>query len=223
MAVFVDDDDDVTGFTPSCFPSEAEAGCNVSGCCGEREVMVSLNETRLAQLMSRANRGDGAAYADFYRTLLPELRKIAHGVVRAAGGREPDVEDVVQETMMAIHLKRHTWRETEPIAPWIRAISRYKAIDITRRRGRRGQTVEIDAVTETLAAPASEDPTVRTDLERYVSKVGGKPGAIVRAISLDGQEIAEVANRMSMSEVAVRVALHRGLRKLAALRTKEAD
>ncbi|WP_099865565.1 sigma factor [Pararhizobium haloflavum] len=185
--------------------------------------MVALDETRLADLLRRANRGDAAAYADFYRTLLPALRQIAHGVVRTVGGRPSDVEDVVQETMIAIHLKRHTWRESEMVGPWIRAISRYKSVDVMRRRGRHGASVDIDVVTETLAAPTIEDPTARTDLERYVSRLGGKPGAIVKAIGLDGQEIVEVARRMSMSEGAVRVALHRGLRKLAALRTQEAD
>lgn len=185
--------------------------------------MVSLDETRLAGLLRRGNRGEAAAYAEFYRRLLPALRGMAHGAIRSAGGGNADVEDVVQETMIAIHLKRHTWRETEPVGPWIRAITRYKAIDVMRRRGRHGVPVDIDAIAETLAAPAAADLTARTDLERYVSRLGGKAGAIVRAIGLDGQEIAEVASRMSMSEGAVRVALHRGLRKLAILRTREED
>ena len=184
---------------------------------------MSLDESRLAELLRRANRGEAAAYADFYHMLLPGLRRIASGVVRSAGGRHSDIEDVVQETMIAIHLKRHTWREAEPVGPWIRAIARYKAIDVMRRRGHQGVAVDIDVMAETLAAPAGEDPTTRTDLERCVSRLGGRPGAIVKAIGLEGQDIAEVADRMSMSEGAVRVALHRGLRRLAALRLQEAD
>ncbi|MEO3387070.1 sigma-70 family RNA polymerase sigma factor [Mesorhizobium sp. CAU 1741] len=185
--------------------------------------MAQFDEETLAGLMRRANGGEAPAYAAFLRAALPMLRQIARRELERAGGRGDDPEDIVQEAMLAMHLKRHTWREDEPIGPWIRAITRYKAIDYMRRRGRTAERVDIDAVAEHLAAPGNEDPTLRTDLERSVERLEGKSGAIVKAVGLEGEDISAVARRMAMSDGAVRVALHRGLRRLAALRVREGN
>ena len=84
--------------------------------------------------MRAANRGDAVAYARLLASLTPVLR----GLARQSLSRtrlESDFEDVVQETLLAIHLKRHTWDETRPFGPWVRAIIRHKLIDAARRRG----------------------------------------------------------------------------------------
>lgn len=182
---------------------------------------MQLNDQQLSDLMRRAQGGDGEAYTTFFRVLLPSLRSVARAVLSSNGGAAFDAEDVVQETVLAIHTKRHTWREHEPIAPWIRAIVRYKAIDLLRRRGRHGVDVDIDIFADTLAAPEEPDPTRRSDLERYVGMLQGKSGAVVKAIGLDGEDVRDVARRLAMSETAVRVALHRGLNKLSAMTLKE--
>ena len=57
---------------------------------------------------------------------------------------------MVQETLLAVHLKRHTWDESQPLLPWVRAIAQNKLIDFLRRRGRRVH-VPIDEFSETLA------------------------------------------------------------------------
>ncbi len=136
---------------------------------------------------------------------------------RAPGLGTADVEDVVQETLLAIHVKRRTWKTDQPFKPWLNAIARHKLIDVLRRRGRRGE-VPIDGLEETL--PDMQSPSGETsqgELTRLVARLDGKQLAVVRGISLDGESIAEAAARLGMSEGAVRVALHRGLRKLAAL------
>ena len=170
----------------------------------------------LDALLRAANRGDERAYAEFLRAVTPLVR----GVARARGpGLAPDViEDIVQETLLAIHQKRHTWREDAPVRPWLYAIVRYKVIDAFRARGRR-VTLPIEDFAQVLPAEAGPDPTLLGDAERVISRLDPRSARIVRAIGLDGATVAETSADLAMSETAVRVALHRALKRLASLRT----
>lgn len=176
-------------------------------------------EAAWAALMRAAIDGDARAY----RQLLDELSHSLRGAIRRgfaqAGAALNDVEDVVQETLLAIHLKRHTWNSDQPLGPWVRAIARHKLIDTLRRRGRRIE-VSIDLVMDFLAADDQPSDLDRQDAERLVNGLRGRQQVIVRAISIDGQSIREVAERLNMNEGAVRVALHRGLKSLAAMHRK---
>jgi RNA polymerase sigma-70 factor (ECF subfamily) len=183
-------------------------------------VAQGRNEEEWAALMRAAIGGDSAAY----RTLLLSLSQVLRPAVRRgftqAGAPLGDVEDVVQETLLAMHLKRSTWDPSQPLGPWVRAIARHKLIDALRRRGRRIQ-IPIDSVMETLSAEEDTSGIDRQDAERLVNGLQGRQREVVRAISLEGQSIREVAERMNMKEVAVRVALHRGLKALGAQHRKD--
>jgi RNA polymerase sigma-70 factor (ECF subfamily) len=169
--------------------------------------------------MRAAIDGDSASYRQLLESLSNSLRAVTRRGFAQAGAALNDVEDVVQETLLAIHLKRHTWNSDQPLGPWVRAIARHKLIDALRRRGRRIE-VPIEAVLETLAADESRSDLDRQDAERLVSGLRGRQQAVVRAISIEGQSIREVADRMDMNEGAVRVALHRGLKALADMHRK---
>jgi len=177
--------------------------------------MSSAEETSLDDLLRAANRGDQRAYGDFLRAVGPLIRGIARS--RGAGLGADACEDIVQETLLAVHQKRHTWRQDMPVRPWLYAIVRYKVVDAFRARGRRVQ-VPIDDFAEVLAAAPEPDPTERGDAERVIGQLDPRSARIVRAIGLDGASIAETSAALDMTETAVRVALHRGLKKLAQLR-----
>ena len=172
-------------------------------------------ELAWSEAMRAALIGDEAAY----RRLLAEIGRAVRPAIRAAFARsrqgDADIEDVVQETLLAIHLKRQTWDPAQKLSPWVHAIARHKAIDAMRRRGvRRAEPIEdFEAV---LAAPEAADPHARSDVERLMETLSPRARDIVRAISLEEQSIATTAARLGMSEVAVRVALHRALKSLAA-------
>lgn len=165
--------------------------------------------------MRAAIAGDEAAYRRLLQSLTVSLRAYLRRGLAVSGGAVSDVEDVVQETLLALHLKRNTWDTTQPLGPWVRAIARHKLVDALRRRGRRPQE-PIEAILDTLAAEEDHSAIDRADAARLVDGLNGRQRDIVRAISLDGQSIREVAERLNMKEVAVRVALHRGLKTLAA-------
>ncbi len=125
-----------------------------------------------------------------------------------------DAEDIVQETLLAIHLKRGSWDVDRPILPWLRAVARHKLIDNLRRRGRRVM-VPIEDIMETLVAPEPEDTLSADALDRHLRTLPPGQSQVVRTISLEGLSISETAQKFAMSDGAVRVALHRGLTALA--------
>lgn len=171
--------------------------------------MDGRDEIELAQLMRAALAGDGKAY-DFF------LRDVA-GLVRSFARRKVqegiDAEDIVQETLLAIHMKRHTWRHDAPVTPWIYAIARHKLVDAYRRRRRRVE-IETGETPETSAQSKTESVS---DREIGVALDALAPGqrSAVAAICVDGRSIGEAAKHLGMSETAVRVALHRGLTAIA--------
>lgn len=169
--------------------------------------------------MRAAIAGDQGAYSQLLQGLSHSLRAVARRGFAQAGAAQNDVEDVVQETLLAIHLKRHTWDSSQPLGPWVRAIARHKLIDALRRRGRRIE-IPIETVLEFLAADEPSSDLDRQDAARLVGELPDRQQSIVRAISIDGKSIREVAEQMDMKEGAVRVALHRGLKALAAKHQK---
>ncbi|MDB5509444.1 MAG: polymerase ECF-type sigma factor [Hyphomicrobiales bacterium] len=159
--------------------------------------------------------GDTVAYRRLLEALSPVLRQMARNGLARAGASAGDADDVVQETLLAIHLKRHTWRPDEKLGPWIAGIARYKLIDNLRRRGKRAE-VPIEPMIETLADTPAEPEVSVEDVSRLVDGLPGRQGEVVRAVAISQRSIREAAAGMSLSEGAVRVLLHRGLKKLAA-------
>ncbi len=170
-----------------------------------------------ARLLQAANAGDSRSYALFLRTVTPVLR----GIVRARGRMlgEAACEDVVQEVLLAIHVKRHTWRPDTPVRPWFYAIARYKVVDAFRARGSRID-LPIESFSDDLAADPEPDPTEAGDIAKMIGMLDARSAEIVRGIGLEGATIAETGSRLLMSEGAVRVALHRALKQLAVLRER---
>ena len=167
-------------------------------------------DNQLADLLRAGNSGDERAYARFLEMVAKSIR----GFVRRKivyGGIDP--EDIVQETLLAIHLKRHTWQTDAPLLPWVRAIAKYKLIDAFRRQGRRVE-IDIDDLVETLAQPETDQVSDR-EIDRALATLAEGQRVVVTSISVDGHSIGETATALGMSEPAVRVALHRGLAAIA--------
>ncbi|QYZ68870.1 sigma-70 family RNA polymerase sigma factor [Neotabrizicola shimadae] len=171
-------------------------------------------ETEWASLFRAANAGDALAYQRLLRAITPVLR----GIVRARG-RTLDAdtqEDIVQDVLIAIHTKRQTWDPAAPLLPWLYAITRHKVVDAFRRRGARIH-LPIEDFSDALEADPAPDPTAVRDSNVLIGQLEPRAAEIVRAVSLAGETPAEVGARLSMTEGAVRVALHRAIRRMADL------
>jgi RNA polymerase sigma-70 factor (ECF subfamily) len=132
-----------------------------------------------ATLMRASNAGDAAAYRVLLAGIAPVLRGVVQRGLTRAGLGTSDAEDIVQETLLAIHLKRHTWREDEPLMPWIRAIARNKLVDALRRRGR-STNVPIDDFTDTLAAPEEERRLSPMETDKVLGMINGRSHEVVK-------------------------------------------
>ncbi|ONG51093.1 RNA polymerase subunit sigma [Pseudoroseomonas deserti] len=171
--------------------------------------------------MRAARAGDAAAYRRFLLGVAPYLRALARRSCQRAGLPREEAEDVVQDVLLAIHLKRHSWDAARPIGPWLAAITRNRLIDGFRRRGARPPEVSLALVAETLAAGEGEAADARHDVGRLLAQLAPRQRQVVEAVSIEGRSAGEAAARLRMSEGAVRVTLHRALKLLAALHRKE--
>jgi RNA polymerase sigma-70 factor (ECF subfamily) len=163
--------------------------------------------------MEQSLQGDARAYRQLLAALTVALRGVVRGRARSAG---LDPEDLVQEVLLALHLKRGTWVQGTPVAPWVAAIARNKLIDALRRRGHRIE-VSIESVIETLWSDGSDSAEHAHDLRHLLARLSERQRRVVRAVSLEGYSAQEAAVRLEMSEGAVRVTLHRSLKALAAI------
>jgi RNA polymerase sigma-70 factor (ECF subfamily) len=182
--------------------------CNVGA--GVRE-----GEDEWTGLMRSAISGDSAAYHRLLKVITPVLRGAARrGLVRA-GQPVDQSEDIVQDILLAVHLKRHTWDVNAPFAPWLFAIARNKLIDALRRRGRR-VFVNIDDFAETLADQPVAETASPSEVAAHLKALPARQREVLQSIAVESASIRDTATKFSMSEGAVRVALHRGLASLTA-------
>lgn len=172
------------------------------------------HENEWTGLMRSANAGDNSAYHRLLREVTPVLRAAARRGLARAGQPVDQSEDIVQDILLAVHLKRHTWDANAPFAPWLFAIARNKLIDALRRRGRR-VFVNIDDFAETLPGEATEDTLPPSEVSAHLETLPQRQRDVLRSIAVDSVSIKETAAKLAMTEGAVRVALHRGLTNLA--------
>jgi RNA polymerase sigma-70 factor, ECF subfamily len=166
-------------------------------------------------LMRSAIAGDGAAYHRLLKAVTPVLRAAARRGLARAGQPVDQSEDIVQDILLAVHLKRHTWDVSAPFAPWLFAIARNKLIDALRRRGRR-IFVDIDDFAETLPGEAPAETAPAGEVAAQLQTLPARQRDVLQSIAVDSASIKDTAAKFSMSEGAVRVALHRGLASLTA-------
>ena len=166
-------------------------------------------------LMRSAISGDSAAYHRLLKAVTPVLRAAARRGLARAGQPVDQSEDIVQDILLAVHLKRHTWDANAPFAPWLFAIARNKLIDALRRRGRR-IFVNIDDFAETLPGEPAAETASASEVAAQLQSLPARQRDVLQSIAVESASIKDTAAKFSMSEGAVRVALHRGLASLTA-------
>ena len=185
----------------------------------DREGSVREAERRLSGLFGQALAGDAAAY----RIFLGELGAHLRGFLRRRLERLPDeIEDLVQETLLAVHNQRHTYDAGQPLTAWVHAIARYKLVDLLRRRAtREALDQSLDDEREWLVAPEAEAAGTQRDLAALLGRRPERQRLPIIHMKLEGLSAADTARRTGMSESAVKGGVHRGLKALAALIREE--
>lgn len=170
---------------------------------------------RLKGLFDGGLGGDAAAYHCFLKELSSHLRAFLR---RRLAYLPDDIEDLVQELLLAIHNQRHTYDPALPLTPWVHAIARYKLVDFLRRRSR------AEALTDPLgdddslfARSEAEAADARRDLARLLARLPDRQRLPIIHTKIEGLSVAQTAALTGMSASAIKVGVHRGLKALAAM------
>jgi len=173
---------------------------------------LSETETRLKALMLAGLAGDAAAY----RTLLSELTPHLRAFFKRRLGNAADAEDLVQETLIAIHTKRATYDAALPFTAWLHAVARYKLIDHFRRSKIR-RTLPLEEADSIFAEEDVESVSAKRDVEQLLATLPKAKSDLVRSVKIEGLSTAEAAERAGLSESGVKVGVHRALKALSAM------
>jgi RNA polymerase sigma-70 factor, ECF subfamily len=178
-----------------------------------REEGFRTKEARLKSLLMRGMAGENAAYQQFLADLCAHLRAF----LRLRLIQLPDeVEDLVQEALLAVHNQRHTYDPDQPLSAWVQAIARYKLVDLLRRRAvNENLNDPLDDEIDLFAHSDTEAAEARRDLNKLLADLPDQQRLPIVHTKLEGLSVKEAADLTGMSESAIKVGVHRGLKALA--------
>lgn len=176
---------------------------------------LEAREARLKALLLRGLTGDQLAYQDFLGTLALHVRAF----LRSRLSRRPaEIEDMVQDVLLAVHNARHTYLPQQPLTAWVQAIARYKLADHLRsvsRRDARHDVLDDDA--QLFDVSEVESTEASRDLTKLLKQLPERQRLPIVHVKLEGLSVEETAQLTGLSSSAVKVGIHRGLKALSRL------
>jgi RNA polymerase sigma-70 factor (ECF subfamily) len=172
---------------------------------------MAQTEEQLKTWMLGGLDGDAAAHGALLRALVPLLRSFYGHRLRGAAD---DIEDLVQETLIAVHTRRAAYDRERPFTAWLYAVARYRLIDHLRRR-KISVSLE-DAAPDLVDEDFEAAFQARMDVDTLLSTLSAKQARAIRQTHVEGKTVAEAAAEGGMGESDVKVSVHRGLKLLAA-------
>lgn len=174
----------------------------------------------LGLLLVAAQDGDRASYAAFLRAVLPLIRAVGRGKL----ARPADLEDFVQDTLLAIHQALPTFQPGRPVGPWLGTIARNRLSDALRRTYRRRavETEFDDGLADTVAQPEADTPP-SIALGPLLSQLPERQRLAIDMLKLRGMSLKEASDASGVSIGALKVAVHRGIAGLRHLLRKDND
>lgn len=173
--------------------------------------MTGASEDQLKAWMVSGLDGSATSHAALLKALVPLLRAFFGRRVDGGGG---DVEDLVQETLIAVHTRRATFDRDRVFTAWLFAIARHKMIDHFRRTRTFSPMESVEDVLATEGFEAASN--ARMDVDRLLDTLPAKQARVIRRTRLDGLSTTEAAQDAGIGESNVKVSVHRGLKALAA-------
>lgn len=166
--------------------------------------------------MRASQAGDAPAHRALLLHLSVRLRSYFRNRLRRSGAGADDAEDLVQDTLLVLHTKRHTYDGSAPVLAWAYGIARYKLIDHLRLNAKALRMVQIDEVDDLADEDKYEAVDTSRELHRALAALPRHFRLPIEYVKIEGLSIAEAAARIGMSDAAVKIGIHRGMKKLAA-------
>lgn len=178
---------------------------------------IRSEEPELRALMLAGLDGDAAAHRTLLSRLSVHLRAYFKRRLARIGRGPTDAEDLLQETLIALHTRRQTYERSQLVTPWVYAIAHYRLVDYLRRTKASIEDVPVEDAPELFADDDATAVDSRLDLNKLMARLAPKTRRAIEMVKLDGLSVQEAAARSGMSESAVKVSVHRGLRALSLL------
>jgi len=175
------------------------------------------DEAHLKGLLLQGLAGDDAAHRAFLTEAAGLLRAFFRNRLR---GAPEDAEDLVQETLVALHTRRDSYDPQYPLTAWMYAIARYRLIDFLRRAKHR-VTAPIDGLEIGDADPEYEASDARRDVAALLDKLPEKQRRAIQLVKLDEKSVREAAEVTGFTESDIKISIHRGLKTLMRLMAQE--
>lgn len=157
--------------------------------------------------------GDAKAYHRFLNDLSAHVRAYLR---RKLPQRPEDVEDLVQEVLLAVHNQRHTYQPEQPLTAWVHAIARYKLFDFFRARlPREALQDPLEESEDLLASSDHHAMEAKRDVTLLMNDLPDRFRLPIQHVKLEGHSVEEAAQMTGMSVSAIKVGIHRGLKALA--------
>lgn len=178
---------------------------------------ANADEVGLRALMLAGLDGDASAHVTLLKRLSTRLRAYFKNQLRCIGREPVEAEDLTQETLIAIHTRRHMYDRTQLFTPWVQAIARYRLMDYLRRTKVSARDIDIEEVQDALSEEEAICTDGRLDLESLLAQLPVKMRRAIELVKLRGLTTSEAAAESGMSPSAVKVSVHRGVKALALL------
>jgi len=170
-------------------------------------------ERTLQVLIQRSFDGDRTAYQQFLKELRQLLRAYIRRQLYRFARTDCDAEDIVQETLLAIHSRWHTYDRSMPVTAWAHAIARYKLVDFLRNSARRSRDLSFDDIEQaTTEGYATE---ISMTLSALIAALPSNLRRPVELVRLQGFSVREAAAATGLSEASVKVNIHRAVKAIA--------
>jgi RNA polymerase sigma-70 factor (ECF subfamily) len=165
-------------------------------------------EAKLKDLFLLSSKGDQTAYEDFLNLTSALVKRYLHYLAPRQADHE-NLEDLHQEIMMSVHLKKHTYRTDYPILPWVYAIARYRYIDYYRMKKKRPLHVEF----EELHGVVNHCEYI-LDFSEILNSLSPRQREMLELVKIEGMSYADAAVNLEMSVTSLKVAVHRIIKSL---------
>ena len=175
------------------------------------------DEAQLRALLLQGLAGDAAAHRAFLTEAAALLRAYFRNRLRS---RPEDAEDLVQETLVALHTRRDTYDPAYPLTAWFYAIARYRLIDFLRRAKHRAHA-SLDGFDVGEIDPDYDASDARRDIAVLLDKLPEKQRTAIRLVKLEERSVREAAAATGLSESDIKISIHRGLKTLMRLMSQE--
>src|SRR5258708_38793794 len=152
---------------------------------------VGSDEKERRTLMLAGLDGDAAAHKALLTRVSAHLRAYFKGQLVRVGRGPADAEDLVQETVIGLHTRRHTYDRSQLFTPWVYAIARYSLIDYLRRTKSSAMEVPVEEADQVLAVDDPQSVESSLDLEALMSQISPKVSQVIRYVKLEGLSMNE--------------------------------